>query len=259
MEAGEIITAKILEWHKSCSPLTVGLCGPQGSGKSTISAHVAASLSQLGLKTAVLSLDDLYFDRPTRATLAATIHPLFATRGPPGTHDVALGIKVIDALRNGLPVALPRFDKGKDNPASSGTWTQAPTPCDVIVFEGWCVGAMPQHEAALIEPINILEQSEDPEARWRRAVNTALAGAYQSLWARIDRLVLLKAPDFSVVTTWRREQEQALINAGAPLAMSDTQIARFVQHCERLTRHIAVEMPGRADLVTALDHQRRVM
>jgi D-glycerate 3-kinase len=39
--------------------------------------------------------------------------------------------------------------------------------------------------------------------------------------------------------------------------MSDEEVAVFVQHYERLSRHIAREMPARADLVVALDADRR--
>ncbi len=254
----KLITAAINGWCTGRRPLTVGVCGPQGSGKSTATAQVAAALTQRGLRVAILSLDDLYLDRAGRARLAAQVHPLFATRGPPGTHDVAMGIAVLDALQRGDSVSMPRFDKGRDEPAPRSGWPRFSEPVDIILFEGWCVGAAAQDTTDLVEPINALERNEDSEGLWRRAVNAALAGPYQPLWKRIDRLVLLTAPDFCVVQKWRREQEQALINSGAPAAMNDTAIARFVQHYERLTRHITKEMPGRADLVIALDEVRGV-
>jgi D-glycerate 3-kinase len=258
VDAADLILTKIAEWHRAGVPLVVGLCGPQGSGKSTIAACVAEGLTRLGLRNAIVSLDDLYLDRPQRAELATKAHPLFATRGPPGTHDVALGIAVLDALRAGQAIALPRFDKGDDNPVPRADWPRIDNACDVILFEGWCVGTPPQCEADLIDPINTLERSEDAAGQWRSKVNASLAGAYQQLWARIDRLVLLTAPDFLVVSKWRREQEQALIARGAPAAMNDAQIARFIQHYERLTGHIAGEMPERADMVIMLDVARRV-
>lgn len=258
MEAAELIVAHIAKWHKKPEPLVIGLCGPQGSGKSTIAERVTIILMDAGLKVTTLSLDDLYLDRAARALLAAEIHPLFATRGPPGTHDVALGIAVLDALRSGEPTCLPRFDKGSDNPHPKSEWPTMADPCDIILFEGWCVGAAPQQDAAQKEPANALERYDDPEGLWRRAVNAHLLDAYQQLWARIDRLILLTAPNFEVVLRWRREQERSLHARGAPAAMDDDAIARFIQHYERLTRHIAIEMPGRADLVIALDANRRM-
>lgn len=259
MEAADLIVRKIVEWRKPGGPLVVGLCGPQGSGKSTIAAKVADELTRSGLRCAILSLDDLYLNQATRAALAANLHPLFVTRGPPGTHDVALGISVLDALRAGQSVTLPRFDKGRDNPAVKSTWPPIDAQCDIILFEGWCVGARPQNASALSKPINRLERLEDGNGVWRSAVNAALMGSYQQLWRRIDRLILLKAPSFSVVTAWRDGQEQALRAQGAPAAMGDAQIARFVQHYERLSLHIASEMPGRADMVLALDLERNVI
>jgi D-glycerate 3-kinase len=41
--------------------------------------------------------------------------------------------------------------------------------------------------------------------------------------------------------------------------MAKNEVARFVAHYERLTRHILKEMPGRADLVIRLDATRRVI
>lgn len=233
--------------------MVLGLCGVQGSGKSTLAAAIARSVPG----TVVLSLDDLYRTRAERRVLAATLHPLFATRGVPGTHDVDLGIATLDALRAGQPVRLPRFDKAIDDRAAPAAGVEGGAP-RLVLFEGWCVGARPIAEAALVAPINALERDEDGQGVWRRTSNAALAGPYQALFARIDRLVLLEAPGWETVLHWRTEQEQALRVAGAngPGVMDDATVARFIQHYERLTRHILIEMPGRADLVLPLDEVR---
>ena len=47
------------------------------------------------------------------------------------------------------------------------------------------------------------------------------------------------------------------LSPDAPGLMSREQVARFIEHYERITRHILVEMPGRADLVIRLDAARR--
>ncbi len=104
------------------TPLVVGLCGPQGSGKSTGAARVAALLAREGPRAAVLSSDDLYLPRAARAALAAEVHPLFATPGVPGTHAVALGLLTLAALRDGAPVVLPRFNKATDEPRPADEW-----------------------------------------------------------------------------------------------------------------------------------------
>ena len=85
----------------SSLPQVVGICGAQGSGKSTLVAALAERLAEEGIAAATLSLDDLYFTRAERLRLASEVHPLFATRGVPGTHDIALGLGVLDALARG--------------------------------------------------------------------------------------------------------------------------------------------------------------
>jgi D-glycerate 3-kinase len=237
-------------------PLVVGLCGAQGSGKSTLAAEVVVRLPD----TVVLSLDDLYLARAARIQLACDVHPLLRTRGVPGTHDIELGLRVLDALDRGLDTALPRFDKASDDRVPREHWRIARGDTQVLLLEGWCVGARPQTDAALSEPVNALERDEDADGHWRRYVNTALAGDYQRLFARLDRLVLLAAPNFSIVRDWRTQQEHALraiAGADANGVMDDAQLVRFIAHYERLTRHVLEEMPRRAELTIRLDELRR--
>ena len=245
-------------------PLSVGLCGAQGSGKSTLTGALAALLGARGLRVAALSLDDFYLTRAERQQLARTVHPLFATRGVPGTHDVDLARRTFAQLGRDGVTALPSFDKAVDDRRDPATWPRFDAPADIVLFEGWCVGARPQAEAALAEPINALERDEDAKGRWRRHVNAALAGPYRPLFDGFDRLVLLQAPSFEVVFAWRREQEQKLARrlaergGDAHAVMDEAQLARFIAHYERLTRHILDEMPARADVLFALDAARRL-
>ncbi|QDX24637.1 kinase [Sphingomonas suaedae] len=245
-------------------PLVLGICGAQGSGKSTLADALVSRFAAAGIRAATLSLDDLYLGRAARAELARDVHPLFATRGVPLTHDAASGCAILDAVRAGTPVQLPRFDKASDAPLPREAW-EAVDALDLLIFEGWCVGARPQADVALADPVNRLEQDEDPDGIWRRAVNAALAGPYRALFDRIDRLVLLAAPDFSVVRRWRGEQEAALRarlrREGRDPAetMDDAALDRFVEHYERITRSILTEMPARADLTLRLDAQRAII
>ncbi len=130
-------------------------------------------------------------------------------------------------------------------------------PVRLVIFEGWCVGTPPQDEAALAAPMNALEREEDPEGRWRRAANVALAGPYAGLFARLDALVLLRVPDFEAVLQWRRQQEREL-RARTSGGMDDAALVRFVAHYERLTRHALAVLPARADVDVALDADHRV-
>jgi D-glycerate 3-kinase len=258
------LAARIADWAvRRETPLVVGICGPQGSGKSTLTALVAWLLEARGLKTAVLSIDDLYLPRPERLRLADEVHPLLATRGVPGTHDPVLGLAVLDALARPETTALPRFDKAQDDRAPESDWPSFEGPADVVLLEGWCVGARSQPEETLEQPVNALERDEDPDGAWRGFANAALAGSYAALFARLDRLVLMTAPDFAVVRQWRGEQEARLRERLAAqgrdpaLAMDEPALDRFVAHYERLTRWIADDLPAVADVTVRLDAERR--
>lgn len=241
------------------SPLMFGICGAQGSGKSTLAASLARLCEAEGIATAVLSIDDLYLTRVEREALARNVHPLLRARGVPGTHDIALGLALLEDLDHGRSAPLPRFDKARDDRFPVERWDLAVTDTELLIFEGWCVGARPEPEAALAAPINALERDEDANGIWRAFANSALAGDYQRLFARIDTLMLLAAPNFAVVREWRIEQERGLRAMEGPDAvgvMCDSEVTRFIQHYERLTRHILAEMPARASLVAMLSEDR---
>lgn len=244
---------------RSRAPLVLGICGAQGSGKSTLASELIGKLRREGLAVATLSLDDIYLTRAEREALARDVHPLLGTRGVPGTHDVALGLSLLRDIDAGKPVLLPRFDKLADDRLPREGWEQVDQPLDVLIFEGWCVGARPQPAALLGKPVNGLERDSDPDGIWRAYVNAALAGDYQTLFARIDFLTLLAAPAWDVVLNWRMEQERGLQKQGGAefgSAMDVDEVARFIQHYERLTRYILEEMPGRADLTIPLGIDR---
>jgi D-glycerate 3-kinase len=243
-------------------PLIVGICGSQGSGKSTVCKKVAARFTDAGLKVATLSLDDLYLPLAARVKLGELVHPLLRTRGVPGTHDTKLGIRTLHDLGQAQAVKLPRFDKARDDRRPEAAWETIEGPVDLVLLEGWCVGARPQGLEALTQPINALEANEDVDGRWRRYVNEALGGEYQRLFAKIDLLVLLAAPSFDVVLKWRTQQENELrsqAQGDRSGVMNDAQLARFIQHYERLTKHVLIEMPPRADLVIRLGEDRAVL
>ena len=244
----------IADRHRQAGrPILVGVNGTQASGKSTLCLFLEAILRRdFGLAAATLSLDDIYLTRAERAALARDVHPLLATRGVPGTHDVALGMRVIDALL-GQPgtVRVPRFDKAADDRCAAAEWSVVAAPADIVLFEGWCVGAAPQPETMLAAPQNALEATEDSDARWRTHANTALGGDYAALFARLDMLVMLRAPAFEAVLAWRQLQERKL-RARTGQGMDERQVARFIMHYERLTRHMLATLPPCADVVVDL-------
>ena len=234
-----------------------GVAGLQGSGKSTLAAQVAALARSRGLRAAVPSIDDFYLRKAEREALAREVHPLLATRGPPGTHDVALALRTMDALRAGDPVKLPRFDKLGDDRLPERDWERIDR-VDLVVFEGWFLKTPAEHAAALTEPLNPLERDEDADGGWRRFCNEALRRDYPALWARIDRLWFLQPPGFHVVPQWRWQQEQAL-QAGDPSreGMTRAQVERFVMHYERVSRQALRTLPAMADRAIRLDESRK--
>lgn len=239
-------------------PAVFAISGVQGSGKSTLAAQVATLARGRGLRVAVLSIDDFYLQAARRRQLAAEVHPLLATRGPPGTHDLPLALAVMARLRGGLRVRLPRFDKLADDRVRESEWTYADTPLDLVLLEGWLLGVPPQQASDLVRPLNALERTEDAGAQWRAWCNAALAHEYPPLWRQLDALWMLAAPSFDVVPAWRWQQEQSLL-ARSPMqpGMSRAQLERFVQLFERVSRHALHVLPALAQRVIHLDQHRR--
>ena len=247
------VVARVLDDALAHHAKVFAIAGLQGSGKSTLAAQMATLARSRGLRVATLSIDDVYFGPRERQRLARDIHPLLATRGPPGTHDIALACDTLDALRVGASVRLPRFDKRSDRRLPPSRWPGA-AAVDLVLLEGWCLQVPPEPATALRAPINALERDEDPAGVWRAYCNDALGRDYPALWARIDRLLWLQPPGFAPVARWRRQQE---IRMGGPL--SRAAIARFVQHFERVSRQGLRTLPEIAARTLTLDARRRVL
>ena len=260
--------AACLAGKHSYTPIVVGINGAQGAGKSTLSKILKALLAHGFDKSVVhLSIDDLYLSRQRREALAQSIHPLFKTRGVPGTHDVELGKTILSALTRGdsaLPIKIPVFDKAQDDLLPESEWLLVDEPVDIVLFEGWCVGSRAQNQQALNHSVNDLEQNEDEHAVWRKYVNAQLEGPYQELFGLIDCLVMLKVPDMESVFEWRNLQEEKLQahcekeRASTSKLMSEAEVKRFIMHFERITRESLKEMPDRADVLLALNKHHQV-
>lgn len=247
---------------QSRQALLVGVSGCQGSGKTTLASLLVLLLKEvLGLRGVNLSIDDFYLTHAERQELARTVHPLLATRGVPGTHDVKLALDTIAALRRPGSVPVPRFNKAIDDRAPQADWPRVQAPVDVIVLEGWCLAIGPQTHAQLEQAINSLEESEDSEGAWRRYVNERIAGEYAQLYDMVDYLIMLKAPDFAKVFEWRQNQEDKLAAKSAGQGtriMNREQLRRFIQHYERITRHGLDTLPLKADVVFQLTGEQTI-
>ena len=245
-------------------PIVVGINGAQGSGKSTLAKLLALLLESKGFCVANLSIDDFYLGKAKRLELGQQVHPLLSSRGVPGTHDTQSALRTLQLLLdagNSDEIILPAFDKASDDCVSSELCSRLRGPVQVIILEGWFIGARPQHAAELETAINDLEATEDADGQWRRFVNQRLAAEYQELFAQLDLLIMLKAPGFEQVLEWRQLQERKLRHSAADNAaevMNDSQILRFIAHFERLTRHCLDTVAEQADIVFQLDEQHRV-
>ncbi len=261
--------AALLDWlqeriQQQSGCFVLGICGSQGSGKSTLAAALIGQLKNRGLRCATLSLDDLYLTHAERQELARSVHPLLATRGVPGTHDVSMGCAVIDAARQlgqGETLPFPRFNKAQDDRHPQAAWDIQQGPLDLLIFEGWCVGVNAQEESALDAAVNTLERTEDADGAWRHYVNQQLADHYPALFDRLDALLYLRIPDWSAVLDWRRQQEAETAAASGDQAnriMDEAQLQRFIQHYQRLTEHALNSLPAKASVVRQIDRDHHV-
>lgn len=209
-------------------PFVQGVLGGQGMGKTTLATMLEAILAQLGYRTIGLSIDDLYKTHAERQRLKAK-DPRFIRRGPPGTHDIELGIDVLDRLRQpdgAEPIAIPRFDKSLWNGDGDRSQPETIESVDIILFEGWFVGAQPVDPATFDNPPNPILTEADTS--FARTVNEQLRD-YLPLWERIDRLMVLNPTDYRLSLPWRRQAEHSAIAQGKT-GMTDLEIDEFVKY-----------------------------
>jgi len=268
--------ATALNKHQTSAAQTiiVGINGCQGSGKSTLTQLLCELLPRHFNKTCIgMSIDDFYLSKQARQDLSQTVHPLFATRGVPGTHDTGLLLQCLRQLKQKQNTVIPHFDKSKDDLVARHSWSTVDSPVDIVILEGWCVGIDAQPSSLLDPAINSLERERDPNGIWRQYVNQQLKDSYQEVFALIDTLVFLQTPSFDTVFNWRCEQEHKLIaklqqhkmpeSAESDIThltgiMSDAQIAMFVQYYERLTKHALQTLPAKSDIIVSLNQSRGI-
>ncbi|MEM6555847.1 MAG: HAD hydrolase family protein [Pseudomonadota bacterium] len=231
--------------------------GAQGIGKSTALAHLQQAFDN---RLAILGLDDFYLTRDERQTLAKRVHPLFGVRGPPGTHDITFLRNTMDALRqagDSSEILIPGFDKRIDDRLPAEKWKTFKGRPRAVLVEGWCVGAMPDLNAANSEPLNAVE-AKDSNGAWRNHQEAQLSDAYAALWDKADAFFHLHAPSFEQVLDWRTQQE-ATTHGVTVDALPDEKtewVAEFIQHYERLTRRM-LEGGRRAGYKLQVDARRR--
>ncbi len=235
----------------------IGLTGGQGTGKSTISNIIKIILKEAyKLETVIFSIDDFYKTLDERKKMSKKINSLFFTRGVPGTHDTKILFQCIKNFKNTKfqKMIIPKFDKSMDDRHPKNKWLKVNKKPNIVIFEGWCVGATAQKKSDLNFPINKLEKKEDKNKIWRKKVNSELKKNYKKIFDLIDKLIFLRVPSFKYVFKWRLLQEKKLrITSKGDKTMSDKQIKNFVMYYERITKHMLKTLSKSADIVIRID------
>ena len=198
---------------KNKKPYFVGLAGGQGTGKTTISSIIKIILIKyFKLKVFKISVDDFYKTRKDRSLLSKKVHPMLLTRGVPGTHDINLILNFFKKTKSKKfkSLKVPSFNKAVDDRSIKKNWQSIKEKPDVIIFEGWCVGAKPVSNNSLKRSINSMEKVKDSKFVWRKYVNQQLKSKYKKLYSQLNCLIYLKAKNFSLLQKWRLKQEHKL-------------------------------------------------
>lgn len=212
--------------NKSQQTLIQGILGSQGTGKSTLCKILKPIVNYLGFSLAVLSIDDLYLTYAERKTLQKQ-DPRLIWRGPPGTHDVELGLRIIEqCLQANTEISLPRFDKSAHNGMGDRTASEIVPPPDILLFEGWFVGVEPIATSFFDHPPTPIVTPD--ERQFALDCNQRLK-AYLPLWDKLDGLVVLYPEDYRLAKQWRKDAEHKMIALGKT-GMSDLEIDRFVEY-----------------------------
>ena len=246
-------------------PLVIGLAGGQGSGKTTISSILTLILQKyFKLNVFKVSIDDFYKTRKDRKLLSKNKHPLLMTRGVPGTHDVDLILNFFKEIKdkNFKSLQIPTFNKAIDDRCPKSLWYKIDSRPDVIIFEGWCVGARAQLNNQLKKPINSTEKVHDQKANWRTHVNNQLKKKYKTLFNQLDGLLYLKAENFSLLREWRIKQERKLLvqtkNKRKLKIMSSGDITNFMQTYQRITQQMFKDAIKSSSIIMNLNSNHQI-
>ena len=246
-------------------PYFVGLAGGQGTGKTTISSLIKIILIKyFKLKVFRISIDDFYKTRKERINLSKKIHPMLLTRGVPGTHDIKMMLNFFRKVKSKKfkRLKLPTFNKAVDDRFKKKYWYNLNEKPDVIIFEGWCVGAKSEKNNSLKKTINSMEKAKDQKQIWRKYVNQQLKSEYKNLYSQLNCLIYLKAKNFSLLQKWRLKQERKLWlnskrNSNLKI-MNKEDVINFMQTYQRITQNMFRYMPKYASIILNLNSNHQI-
>ena len=246
-------------------PYFIGLAGGQGTGKTTISSIIKIILEKyFKMKVFKISIDDFYKTRKERINLSKKIHPMLMTRGVPGTHDIKMMLDFFKKAKSNKfkKLKLPNFNKAIDDRFPKKNWNNIYEQPDIIIFEGWCVGARAEINKTLKRPINSLEKTNDQNLVWRKYVNQQLKTKYKKLYSQLNCMIYLKAKNFSLLQKWRLKQEKKLWlktkNKSSHKIMSKGDVINFMQTYQRITQNMFKNMPKYASIILNLNDNHQI-
>jgi len=250
---------------KNRKPFIVGLSGGQGTGKTTISSIMSIILKKyFKLNIFKISIDDFYKTRKERFLLSKKIHNLLKTRGVPGTHDTSIILDFLNKVKhkNFKPLKLPKFNKAADDRFKKEFWYSINKRPDVIIFEGWCIGARPQKNYQLKKHINSVEKLNDQNLIWRKYVNYQLKKNYRKLFNQLNCLLYLKAKNFNLLQKWRLKQERKLLTFSREYKnlkiMNKKEVINFMKTYERITENMFKDAPKYASIILNLNSNHQI-
>ena len=246
-------------------PYFVGLAGGQGTGKTTISSLIRIILIKyFKLKVFRISIDDFYKTRKERISLSKRIHPMLLIRGVPGTHDINMMLSFFKKVKSKKfkRLKLPTFSKAIDDRSNKKSWYELNEKPDVIIFEGWCVGAKSETNNTLKKTINLMEKVKDQKKIWRKYVNYQLKSKYKNLYSQLNCLIYLKAKNFNLLQKWRLKQERKLwikskMKSNSKI-MSKGDVINFMQTYQRITQNMFRYTPKYASIILNLNTNHQI-
>lgn len=231
------------------------VAGSQGSGKSSLSKLIKLYLEKFYYKSVVIiSMDDFYLSKRQRMQLSKNIHPLFLTRGAPGTHDLdLLNKKILQIFDKKFPVYLPIFDKVTDT--RKRTYRKV-LKGDVIIFEGWCAGAQPVNQSYLQKNFNNLEKYKDKNFIWRNSYNKYL-NEYQKIFSQFNYFIYFQFNQWGHVLDWKYKQELELRGKKKDLALKKY-LKEFIQYYEKVSKWMHLKVPKYCNILIKLNAHQKI-